>query len=77
MSPERPPPQDKRIDVAAANAAIAHARRLRWKKKHETMRFFLHDPPHFHRGPDGEEGEIRADRLRQKKKEKCISTSPL
>ena len=33
------------------------------------MIFFLHDPPHFYRGSDGEEGTSRADRLRQTKKE--------
>ena len=72
MSPERLPPQDQRVDAAAAAVAQEEARRLWWIKKHETMLFFLHNPPHFHRGPDGEEGKIRADRLRQKKKEECI-----
>ena len=48
MSPERFLPQVKRIDVAAADAAKEQARRLWWKTKHETMFFYLHDPPHFH-----------------------------
>ena len=35
------------------------------------MRFFLHDPPHFYRGPEGECGKIRADRLRERKIDEC------
>ena len=76
MSPERLLPQVKRIDVAAADAAKEQARRLWWKKKHETMFFYLHDPPHFHRGPDGEEGKTRADRLGQQK-ERGINVPPV
>ena len=65
MSPENLSQEEIRDNDLAAEA---DQRRLYWKNVHASLKFDLHDHRDFWRGPPDEEGTVRAERLRAKKR---------